>query len=150
MTAHLVDSLTEGIGVWSVLLGAGNMSDFRGFAAMSSDAEVTVPQLLPDPTALRLSALPPPFACTWSSGGLDVGWVHVVGELDLAAAPRFMEALRDLEQEARLIVLDLRELLLPRRGPACTPSSMPALALDATAAGCSWWGPRPGFKGCSL
>jgi anti-anti-sigma factor len=34
----------------------------------------------------------------------------VAGELDLAAAPRLMEALRDLEQEARLIVLDLREL----------------------------------------
>jgi anti-anti-sigma factor len=38
------------------------------------------------------------------------GWVHVAGDLDLAAAPQLMEALRDLEQEACLIVLDLREI----------------------------------------
>jgi anti-anti-sigma factor len=69
-----------------------------------------MPQLLPDPTALRLYALPPPFACTWGSEGVDGGWVHVAGDLDLAAAPRLMEALRDLEQEACLVVLDLREI----------------------------------------
>lgn len=77
---------------------------------MSSDPEVTVPQLLPDPTALRLSTLPSPFACTWGSEGVDGGWVHVAGDLDLAATPRLMEALCDLEQEACLIVLDLREI----------------------------------------
>jgi anti-anti-sigma factor len=69
-----------------------------------------MPQLLPDPTALRLSAVPQPFVCTWGSGGVDGGWVHVAGDLDLAAAPRLVEALRDLEQQACLIVLDLREI----------------------------------------
>jgi anti-anti-sigma factor len=69
-----------------------------------------MPQFLPEPTALSLSALPPPFACTWGSEGVDGGWVHVVGDLDLAATPRLMEALRDLEQKACLIVLDLREI----------------------------------------
>jgi anti-anti-sigma factor len=34
----------------------------------------------------------------------------MAGDLDLAAAPRLTEALRDLEQEACLIVLDLREI----------------------------------------
>jgi anti-anti-sigma factor len=33
----------------------------------------------------------------------------VAGDLDLAAAPRLIEALHDLEQEACLIVLDLGE-----------------------------------------
>jgi anti-sigma B factor antagonist len=69
-----------------------------------------MPQLLPDPTALSLNALPPPFACTWGSEGVDGGWVHMAGDLDLAAAPRLMEALRDLEREACFIVLDLREI----------------------------------------
>jgi anti-anti-sigma factor len=69
-----------------------------------------MPQFLPDSTALRLSSLPPPFACTWGSEGVDGGWVHVAGDLDVAAAPRLMEALRDLEHEARLIVLDIREI----------------------------------------
>jgi anti-sigma B factor antagonist len=69
-----------------------------------------MPQLLQDPTALSLNALPPPFACTWGSEGVDGGWVHVAGDLDLAATPRLMQALRDLEQKACLIVLDLREI----------------------------------------
>lgn len=67
-------------------------------------------QLLPDPTALRLNALPPPFTCTWGRDGVDGGWVHVAGDLDLAAAPRLTQALRDLVREACLIVLDLREI----------------------------------------
>lgn len=67
-------------------------------------------RLLPGSTALRLSALPPPFTCRWGSEGVDGGWVHVAGDLDLAAAPRLMQALRDLEREACLIVLDLREI----------------------------------------
>jgi anti-anti-sigma factor len=67
-------------------------------------------QFLPDSTALSLSALPPSFACTWGSEGVDGGWVHVAGDLDLAGAPRLMEVLRDLEGEACLIVLDLREI----------------------------------------
>jgi anti-anti-sigma factor len=80
---------------------------------MSSDPEVTVPQphtLLPDLTAMRVSALPRPFVCTWGSEGVDGGWARVAGELDLAAVPRLMEALHDLEQKTCLIVLDLREL----------------------------------------
>lgn len=67
-------------------------------------------RLLPDLTALRLSALPPPFTCTWGSDGVDGGWVHVAGDLDLAAAPRLVQALCDLEREACLVVLDLREI----------------------------------------
>jgi anti-sigma B factor antagonist len=77
---------------------------------MSSDPEVTMPQFLPDPTALSLNALPSSFACTWGSEGVDGGWVHVAGDLDLAAAPRLVEVLRDLEQQVCLIVLDLREI----------------------------------------
>jgi anti-anti-sigma factor len=69
-----------------------------------------MPEFLPDLTALRLNGLPPPFVCTWGSEGVDGGWVHVAGDLDLAAAPRLVEALRDLEPQACLIVLDLREI----------------------------------------
>jgi anti-sigma B factor antagonist len=68
-----------------------------------------MPQLLPDSTAPHLSSLPP-FACTWGSEGVDGGWVHVAGDLDLATAPRLNEALRNLEHETRLIVVDLREI----------------------------------------
>lgn len=67
-------------------------------------------RLLPGSTAVRLSALPPPFTCTRGSDGVDGGWVHVAGDLDLAVAPRLVQALCDLEREACLIVLDLREI----------------------------------------
>ncbi len=50
------------------------------------------------------------FACSWTDGGLDGVWVHLAGELDLASVPQLMRTLRAPQLQARLIVLDLREL----------------------------------------
>lgn len=36
--------------------------------------------------------------------------MHVAGELDLATAPQLERTLRETQQQARLILLDLREL----------------------------------------
>jgi anti-sigma B factor antagonist len=61
-------------------------------------------------TAANLRAVPPRFTCTWKAGGAGAAWVHVTGELDLAAAPLLRRALRDAHSYARVVVLDLREL----------------------------------------
>ena len=45
-----------------------------------------------------------------ANGGLDGAWVRVAGALDLAATPRLERTLRDSQSQARLVVLDLREL----------------------------------------
>jgi anti-sigma B factor antagonist len=58
----------------------------------------------------RQRFLPQPFACTAMHGGLDTAWVHVVGELDIATVPELARTLRESQQRARLVVLDLREL----------------------------------------
>lgn len=58
-------------------------------------------------TALA-EVLPPPFWCSYTNGGLDAAWVHVGGELDIATTPQLERTLD--ESQARLIVLDLREL----------------------------------------
>ena len=58
--------------------------------------------------AARADALPPPFACSCTNGGLDAARVHVGGELDIATTPQ-LERTLDASQ-ARLVVLDLREL----------------------------------------
>jgi anti-sigma B factor antagonist len=58
----------------------------------------------------RADALPPPFECTATHGGLDAAWVYVAGELDIATAPQLEATLRESEQLAHLTVLDLREL----------------------------------------
>ena len=58
--------------------------------------------------AARAGALPPPFACSCTSGGLDAARVYVGGELDIATTPQ-LERTLDASQ-ARLVVLDLREL----------------------------------------
>jgi anti-anti-sigma factor len=58
----------------------------------------------------RAHALPPAFVCSWTSSGLDAAWVHLAGELDIATRPHLEQTLRDLQLEARLVVLDLREL----------------------------------------
>lgn len=60
----------------------------------------------PDLTLAR----PPVFACTATHGGLDAAWVNVVGELDITTAPELARTLRESQQLAHLIVLDLREL----------------------------------------
>ena len=52
--------------------------------------------------------LPPPFACSCTNGGLDAAWVHARGELDIATTPHLERALS--QSQARLVVLDLREL----------------------------------------
>jgi anti-sigma B factor antagonist len=56
----------------------------------------------------RQAALPA-FDCSWKVGGF-AAWVHVAGELDLATSPQLRETLREAQPDARLVVLDLREV----------------------------------------
>jgi anti-sigma B factor antagonist len=66
------------------------------------------------PNALVLPASlespPPPFVCSWTNGGLDAGWVHVGGELDIATAPQLERTLREPQLQSHLVVLELSEL----------------------------------------
>ena len=66
--------------------------------------------VLPDSIAGRADFLPPSFACSWTDGGPDAAWVHVAGELDIATTPQLERTLREAQLQARLVVLDLREL----------------------------------------
>jgi anti-anti-sigma factor len=66
--------------------------------------------VLPDSIGGCADALPPAFVCSWTGGGRDAGWVHVAGELDIATAPQLERTLRETQQTARLVLLDLREL----------------------------------------
>jgi anti-sigma B factor antagonist len=66
--------------------------------------------VLPDSIAGRAHFVPPSFGCSWTGGGPDGSWVHVVGELDIATTPELERTLREAQLEARLVVLDLREL----------------------------------------
>jgi anti-anti-sigma factor len=51
----------------------------------------------------------PSFVCTWKAGS-SAAWVRAAGELDFAASPQLRQTLREAQLEARLVVLDLREL----------------------------------------
>ena len=53
---------------------------------------------------------PPLFTCARSDGGFGAALVHLSGELDLATAPQLDQTLREAQLDARLVVLDLREL----------------------------------------
>jgi anti-sigma B factor antagonist len=48
------------------------------------------------------------FGCTLRHGGLDAAWIRLVGELDIATAPRLEQTLA--QANAQRVVLDLREL----------------------------------------
>ena len=58
----------------------------------------------------RANALAPPFECTWSEGGLNAAWVHLTGELDVDTTPQLEETLSHPDSQARLVVVDMREL----------------------------------------
>ncbi len=60
--------------------------------------------------AENANALSPTLVCSWTGGGLDAAWVDVAGELDIATVPQLDRMLRESQVEARLVVLDLREL----------------------------------------
>jgi len=66
--------------------------------------------VLVDSIAGRADARPSAFVCSWTDGGLDAAWVHVAGELDVMAVPQLERTLQDSRLQARLVVLDLREL----------------------------------------
>jgi anti-sigma B factor antagonist len=67
--------------------------------------------VLPDSLAGRADVLPPAFECSWRDGGLDAVWVHLAGELDIATTPQLERTLGQAQLQARLVVLDLRELV---------------------------------------
>ena len=64
----------------------------------------------PGSPASHEAAVPPGFRCTLRDGGLDVAWVRVTGELDIATAPILEQTLRRAEGQTRPIVLDLRQV----------------------------------------
>jgi anti-anti-sigma factor len=68
--------------------------------------------VLPDSIARPADVLPPMFGCSWRDGGLDAGWVHLAGEVDIATTPQPQSTLRQSQLHARLVVLDLRGLAL--------------------------------------
>jgi anti-anti-sigma factor len=61
-------------------------------------------------TAASRYPAPVPFVCAWKAGGSGAAWVHVAGELDLATVSRLRHTLGEAQSNARLVVLDLREL----------------------------------------
>jgi hypothetical protein len=48
-----------------------------------------------DSIAGHANPLPPALVCSWTDGGLDAAWVHVAGELDVAAVPQLVRTLRE-------------------------------------------------------
>jgi anti-anti-sigma factor len=66
--------------------------------------------VLAAPIGRRPTAPPSTFQCSWTDDGLDTAWVRLTGELDVATAPRLEQLLREPRLQARVIVLDLRDL----------------------------------------
>jgi hypothetical protein len=50
------------------------------------------------------------FICTWREGGPRAAWVHAAGKLGPADGALLERTLRRAEDQARVVVLDLREL----------------------------------------
>lgn len=50
------------------------------------------------------------FVCGWETGALGAAWVHAAGALDLAATPQLAQSLAEAQLNARLVMLDLRDV----------------------------------------
>jgi anti-anti-sigma factor len=87
----------------------------------------------PSPAAARRYAGRPQFMCTWEAGGSRAAWVHVAGDLDVAGAPQLRQTLGEARLDARLVVLDLREV-------TSIDSSGVDVILDAAAQARRRWG----------
>jgi anti-sigma B factor antagonist len=68
------------------------------------------PLVLSHSIAGNAGAPSPALVCSWTDGGLDAAWVRVAGELTVATLPQLDRTLREPQVQARLVVLDLREL----------------------------------------
>lgn len=69
-----------------------------------------MPEISTSRSAAGICDPSPPFACSWHTAGVNAGWVHVAGELDLATSPQLRQTLVEAQRVAGLLVLDLREL----------------------------------------
>jgi anti-anti-sigma factor len=65
--------------------------------------------LVTGPPASKHRPAPSSLTCTWEAGSC-AAWVHVAGELDLAGSQQLEQALGEAGLDARLVVLDLRDL----------------------------------------
>jgi anti-anti-sigma factor len=73
---------------------------------MMSDALVS-----PSSTAGRTESSSPAFVRSWTNHDPEAAWVHVAGDLNLATVSQLVRKLREPRLQARLVVLDLRDLL---------------------------------------
>ena len=64
----------------------------------------------PESLAGQAHVLAPAFDCSWRAGALNAAWVHLAGELDVDTTPLLEWMLRDPHSQARLVVLDMRDL----------------------------------------
>ena len=87
----------------------GGAHDLTSERPPTPEVETSI-ALLADSIAGRADILPPAFVCSRTNVGLDATWVRVAGALDLATTPQLARTLRDSQSQARLVVLDLREL----------------------------------------
>ncbi|MCW3065356.1 MAG: hypothetical protein JWN32_2528 [Solirubrobacterales bacterium] len=67
--------------------------------------------VLPDSITSRADPLRPVFALSRTNGDPDAAWIRVAGELDFARAQKLEDTLRESLMQARLVVLDLRQLV---------------------------------------
>jgi anti-sigma B factor antagonist len=67
--------------------------------------------VLPDSITSRADPQPPVFALSRTNGDPDAAWIRVAGELDFARAQKLEDTLRESLTQARLVVLDLRQLV---------------------------------------
>jgi anti-sigma B factor antagonist len=67
-------------------------------------------QVPSDLVARNANAGSPALVCSWTDGGLDAAWVDLAGELNVATVPQPDRTLREPRVQARLVVLDLRDL----------------------------------------
>lgn len=90
----------------------------------------------PPDAAVQPPALAEQFVCELRVDGRAAAWVLIRGELDLASSSQFEHSLENALRQARLVIVELRELTFTARGSV--RSSKPTAGHRPADAGLCW------------
>lgn len=91
---------------------AGGWYERTSEVQLTPEVGMALTLVLPDADCGQPQLTAPAFLCSASSSGSEAAFVRAAGDLDLAAVPLLAGTLREVQVQARVVVLDLRELNL--------------------------------------
>jgi anti-anti-sigma factor len=90
--------------------GRAAQPDFRGIHQPLPEVALSLSERMHEVSREDEPRSPSPFVCSWTKAGRQAAWVRVAGTVDRLTVAELERGLEEAQGEARLVVLDLRQL----------------------------------------